>query len=149
MTLDLISIDEQKTCIFILGFGLPTLLLVLDTIVDLDTPPIFIMWLTIAIILFVFCLIGYGNPNYFISKIASDSFQSKYATSVLKTPLIFLIVYYFLNKLNKNAIRHPIVNTFHAKSFHHSGENRTIRGSDVVCNILLYATIIFSSLFGL
>lgn len=149
VTLNLISIDQQKTCIFVIGFGLPTLLLVLDTIVDLDTPPIFVMWLIIAMICFAFCILEYGNAKYFIPEIDSDSFKSKYATSALKAPLVFLIVYYFLNKLNKKLIRHPIVNTFHAKSFHHSGENRTIRGSDVVCNILLFVTIIFSTLFGL
>lgn len=149
---DLFPEDSLNKMIFFFGIGVPLFLLVFDTLIDLNEPSIFQKWFVIAIVMFVISIVSYNSPMFSIFKVASktgiNSYLGSSSTSSLKALLVFLIVYWLLNKLLKDKKNVYIVNTFWQTSWYHDISQRKITGVDVIINLVLFVTIISASLFG-
>lgn len=151
---DLLQYNTLNQLILFYGIGIPLFLLMFDTVIDLNHKTIFIVWFTIAIITFVISLTTYGSDEFIIQRSSKfnptsglNRFMGKYSTSSLKALLIFLVVYWPLNKLlNKNGLF--LINTFRQRKWHHDLAEREINALDVVLNLILYATILMAGLFG-
>lgn len=149
---DLLSKHTFNQLIFIYSIGVPFMLLLSDLIIDLNQPPVFIVWLAIATVCFIICLLSYGNDLYIIIRSSRfdptsgvNSFFSKYSTSALKAPLVFLLIYWVLNKqLNKRGLF--LVNSFKQSGWYHKNARREITADDVFFNMLLYAAIFIAGL---
>lgn len=149
---DWISPYGYNQLIFIYSISVPIMLLISDLIIDLNQKPVFIVWLAFATVCFIICLLTYGDDQYII--IRSSSFDtsnpinklfSKYSTSALKAPLVFLLINWVLNKqLNKRGLF--LVNSFKQKSWSHDAARREITADDVFFNMLLYAAIFIAGL---
>ena len=136
------------------GIGIPLFLLMFDTVVDLNDRNIFGIWLTIAFLTFIVSLVSYNSDNYIIqrsSKFDKNSGMNNligdHSTSSLKSLLVFLIIYWLLNKLlNRKGLF--VINTFRQTNWYHDIAKRKITGLDVIINVLLYAIIIVAGLLG-
>jgi hypothetical protein len=150
---NLLSQYINNELIFFYSVGIPFMLLLSDYIIDLNQRPVFICWLALAFVCFIICLLTYGDDQYIIIRSSRfdqtsviNSFFSKYSTSALKAPLVFLLIYWILNKLlNKRGLF--LVNSFKQKSWYHEPARREITGLDVVFNMLLYVSIFIAGLF--
>ena len=150
----LLASDTLNTAIFVYGMGVPLVLLMFDTVIDLNNKNVFVIWLAIAILTFIISLITYDNYNFTIRRSPQfernsgiNSLIGNYSTSSLKALIIFLVVYWLLNKLlNRKGLF--LINTFKQTRWYHDVVQRKITGLDVVTNIILYAVIIAASLFG-
>ena len=150
---NLLSQDNNNELIFIYSVGIPFMLLLSDYIIDLNQQPVFICWLAIAIVFFIICLLTYGDDQYIIIRSSRfdpssgiNSLFSKYSTSALKAPLVFLLIYWVLNKqLNKKGLF--LVNSFKQVRWYHETARREITGLDVVFNMLLYVSIFIAGIF--
>lgn len=146
--------DILNACIFFYGIGVPVSLLTSNAVIDLNDKSIFRIWLMIAFVTFFISLTGYNNERFKIRrsiKFDPDSgvnrFLSEYSTSALKTLLLFLIIYYLLNKmLNKKGVF--LINTFKQGDWYHDIARRDISGFDVFTNIILFIIIAAAGLFG-
>ena len=151
---DLLRHNTLNQIILFYGIGIPLLLLMLDTVVDLNDKPVFGIWLTIAIVTFIISLTTYNNDKFIIKRSNTfdptagvNSFIGEYSTSSLKALLVFLSLYWLLNKLlNKKGLF--LINTFRQTRWHHDIAQRKITGLDVLTNVILYAAIILAGLFG-
>jgi hypothetical protein len=151
---DLLRHDTLNQMILFYGIGIPLFLLMFDTVIDLNDKPVFGIWFTIAVLTFIISLTTYKNDKYIIKRSTKfdpttgiNSFISEYSTSSLKALLVFLILYWLLNKL-LNKRRLFLINTFRQTRWYHNIAQRKITGLDVVTNVILYATIILAGLFG-
>jgi hypothetical protein len=134
--------------------GVPLILLMCDTVIDLNNMRIFSIWLVIALIMFAIFLLTDKNEKFKIVRSSNFDYTStinshitEYSTSSLKALLPFLVVYWILNKILKAIIGDYIINTNRQKAWYHEGAQREITGLDVVINIILYVTIITATLF--
>jgi hypothetical protein len=151
---NLMGQDTLNQMIFFYSLGVPMFLLMFDTIIDLNDKNVFAIWMTIAIVNFLFSLTTYNNDKFIIRRTAKFDQTSgvniwigNHSTSSLKALLIFLIVYRLLNKLmNKKGLF--LINTFRKRRWYHEVAQRRITGLDVLTNVILYAVIIASVLFG-
>lgn len=153
-TFDLLLYDTINQIILFYSFGIPLMLLVFDTVIDLNNITIFRIWLTIAIATFIISLTTYNSDKFIIQRSARfdpasgiNSLIGNYATSSLKALLIFLIAYLIINKLmNRKGLF--VVNTFKQEGWYHNIAKRKITWLDVVTNLILCAVIIAAGLFG-
>ena len=151
---DLLPHDTLNKIIFLYGICIPLFLLIFDTVIDLNDKAVFNIWLIIAVVTFLVSLTTYNNDKFIIQRSAKfdptsgvNSFIGEYSTSSLKALLVFLIMYWLLNKLlNKKGLF--LINTFRQTKWYHDVVQRKITGLDVITNFILYATIIIAGLFG-
>ena len=151
---DLLRHDTLNEIILLYGIGIPLFLLMFDTVIDLNDKAVFSIWLIIAVVTFLVSLTTYNNDKFIIQRSAKfdptsgvNSFIGEYSTSSLKALLVFLIMYWLLNKLlNKKGLF--LINTFRQTKWNHDVVQRKITGLDVITNVILYATIIIAGLFG-
>lgn len=151
---DLLRHDTLNQIILFYGIGIPLLLLMFDTVIDLNDKPVFGIWFTIAVLTFIISLTTYKNEKFIIKRsnkfdptAGVNSFIGEYSTSSLKALLVFLILYWLLNKLlNKRGLF--LINTFRQTRWYHDIVQRKITGLDVLTNVILYAAIILAGLFG-
>ena len=149
---DLLSKYAFNQLIFIYSIGVPFMLLLTDLIIDLNQQPVFNVWLAIASVFFIICLITYGDDQYIITRSSRfdptsgvNRFFSKYSTSALKAPLVFLLIYWVLNKqLNKRGLF--LVNSFKQSGWYHENARREIAADDVFFNMVLYVAIFIAGL---
>ena len=153
--LEVVRPEVLKTMVFMYGMAVPLLLLMLDTIVDLNNVYIFRVWVAIGTIALIISLGTYGSENFRIQRsVQSDtssginSWIGNFSTSSLKALIIFLAVYRILNSFIKARKGVFIINTFKQSSWYHDIANRKITALDVIVNFVLFVTIIASSLFG-
>lgn len=151
---NLLRQDTLNQMILFYGIGVPLFLLMFDTVVDLNDKNIFNIWLTIAVVTFLVSLTTYNNEKFAIQRSSKfdptsgvNSLIGDHSTSSLKALLVFLIVYWLLNKLlNRKGLF--LINTFKQTSWYHDEVQRKITGLDVVTNLVLYAVILAAGLFG-
>jgi hypothetical protein len=153
--LEVVKPEVLKTTVFMYGIAVPLLLLMLDTIVDLNNVYIFRLWVIIGTIALIISLGTFGSENFRVQRsvqidTSSDinSWIGNFSTSSLKALIIFLAVYRILNGFIKARKGVFIINTFKQSSWHHDIANRKITALDVIVNFVLFVTIIASSLFG-
>ncbi len=151
---DLLQHDTLNQIILFYGIGIPLFLLMFDTVIDLNDKTVFGIWLSIAVVAFLISMTTYNTDKFVIQRSNKfdptsgiNSYIGGYSTSSLKALLIFLIMYWLLNKLlNKKGLF--LINTFRQTTWYHDVVQRKITGLDVVTNVILYATIIIAGLFG-
>lgn len=144
-----------NTIIFFFGLGVPLILLMADTFLDLNNIYVFRIWLTIGILAFATMLMTYGSDRFKIERSAQfdklsgiNAFIGQYWTSSLKALLVFLCMYWGLNEWSKNRRGVFLINTYKQKSWRHDVTGRKITAFDVIANIILFITIIAASLVG-
>ncbi|RPD45184.1 hypothetical protein DRJ53_16235 [Paracnuella aquatica] len=127
--------------IFLFSLGIPLLLLTFETLLDLNKWHVFRVWLTIGLGLAILSIAGHSDylRKFYLSSSASS----------LKSLLIFLLVYWLLNKLLLATTGKYIINTFKQTNWYNHDAGRRIFWYDVLINILLFITILASSLLGL
>lgn len=150
-SLDLMNREALNMLILSYSIAIPLFLLMSDAVIDLNNKPIFTLWLIIAIILFGVSLLTYDNRVFLIRRWEHQSFLNtliaSYSTSSLKTLMIFLAVYWLINrKLQAKGLF--IINTFKQSRWYHDFAHRKIFWSDVGINVLLAAVIILAAVLG-
>ena len=143
-----------NTAVLLHGMGVPFLLLMFDTVIDLNDKTIFRIWLAIAFLTYGVSLTTFDDPKFlFLHGDNSDTISSphrwlsNYSTSSAKALLVFLLSYWVLNKIIfKRGLF--LVNTFQQTGWYHDVVGRRITGLDVTVNIVLYILIIIAGLFG-
>lgn len=151
---DLIRHDTLNKVILFYGIGIPLFLLMFDTVIDLNDRTIFSIWLAIAIVTFIISLTTYNSAKFIIQRSSKfdptsgvNGLIGDYSTSSLKALLIFLVIYWILNKLlNRKGVF--LINTFKQTRWQHDIGRRNITGLDVLTNLILYAVILAAGLFG-
>jgi hypothetical protein len=146
--------DNLNTIIFAYGLGIPLTLHISDSFNDLNHKTVFRIWFTIAAVNFLISLTTYKSDKFIIKRSASfdptvgvNRFIGDYSTSSLKALIVFLVMYWLLNRLlNKRG--HYLINTYWKGRWYHEEAQRKITWFDVVANIILFLTIIVASLFG-
>ncbi len=144
--------NKLTMAIFIYSIGIPFGLLMFDTLIDLNDNRIFMMWLSIAILLFIFYTLTRHNVNFQIQR--SHNFNSSginillsdISTSSLKTPLMFLLTYWVCNSIMKKITGNFILNTYRQISWRHDLVGRKVNWLDVLFNIILCLVIVISGL---
>ena len=148
----IISQEKLNLIIFFYGFGVPMLLLGLDTLIDLDKKNIFTIWATIALIFLLAYFITKGNADFIIKRSAkynsdvTNKFISDSWTSPLKALPIFLIVYSVFNLIVKKMTGNYIINTFRQSKWYNETAGRKIYWYDILTTFTLLAIIILVSL---
>ena len=149
----IISQESLNLTIFFYGFGVPMLLLGLDTLIDLDKKNVFAIWLTIGLVFLLLFFITKGNPDFTIKRSAKynsdgiNKFISDSWASPLKALLIFLIMYFIFNSIVKKTTGNYIVNTFRQSKWYNDTAGRKIYWYDILTTFTLLAIIILVSLF--
>jgi hypothetical protein len=151
---NLFSDDTINTLIFAFSFGLPFLFLGFSTMIDLNDNRVFLVWFTFSVILL---LIDFAtkNSSRFLIQRSSDfdgssgvnSLMSDHSTTSLKSLFVFLVVYWILNQVSKRIEGNFLVNTYRQTTWTNEAAKRKMTGLDVLCNIILYVTVVISVLF--
>ncbi len=153
-TTNVFSHDTINTFIFIYSFGIPFLFLGFSTIMDLNDNKVFLIWLVFSIIPLLISIITKNYSQFIIQRSAQfnkssgvNSLMTDHSTAALKSIFFFLIVYWVLNQLSKKLTGNFIVNTYRQKTWTNEDARRKMTGMDVLCNLILFATVLFSVLF--
>jgi hypothetical protein len=151
---DLLGHETLNKFVLYYGICVPLLLLMFDTLIDLNNKNIFFIWLIIATMNFVISLATYDS-DMFAMRRSSELKKSTglshliadHSTSSLKALLIFLFAYWLFNKsLRKKGLF--IINTFWQYKWYNDVAQRQITGKDVAINFILFITIIAAGIFG-
>jgi hypothetical protein len=149
---EIISIEKIRLSLFFYGMGIPFLLLIDEFLVDLNNNEIFKFWIVISIF-FVLCYFLLRNNSALIihrsPKFVNAGFNkliAANASSTFKALPLFLLCYWFLNKILKKKTGKFIVSTFRKYKWYSEEGEREINGTDVLINILLLIVIIGASL---
>lgn len=153
-TKNFLTYNTINTIIFIYSFTIPFLFLGFSTIMDLNDKNVFLIWLIVAIFLLIISLATNNMDKYLIQRSSQfdnstgiNSFLADHSTSALKSLFLFLIIYWPLNQLSKKFTGNFIVNTLRQTTWTNVDAKRKMTSMDVICNIVLYITIIVSVLF--
>ncbi|MFZ1800206.1 MAG: hypothetical protein WAU24_10120 [Chitinophagaceae bacterium] len=148
------SYDTINTVIFFYSFGVPFLFLGFSTIMDLNDNKVFLIWFTFSIILLLISFATKNSSQFIIHRSAQfdkssgiNSLMTDHSTAAMKSLFLFLIVYWILNQLSKKVTGNFIVNTYRQKTWINEDAKRKMTGMDVLCNIILFATVLCSVLF--
>ncbi len=151
--INFLSWETLNLVIFFYGVGVPMLLLTQDTLVDLDKPDIFKIWVTIAVLFLIAYFLTKDNPSLTVRRSPDfvdrgiNKLISKGSTTALKALPLFLLCYWPLNYIVKKRTGNFIINTFRQFNWQHDIANREIDWYDVMINLFLAAVIIFAGLF--
>jgi hypothetical protein len=149
----IVNVDTLNTFLFLYGMMAPTLLLSLDTLIDLNRKDVFTIWCIIAAFFLVAYLLTEDNPLFTIRRSSQyrstgiNKFISDSWASSLKSLPVFLIFYFVVNRIVKKATGNFIVNTFRQSKWYNDAARRKIYWYDVLTTFTLLAIIIIVSLF--
>jgi hypothetical protein len=73
--------------------------------------------------------------------------MSDHSTTSLKSLFVFLVVYWILNQVSKRIEGNFLVNTYRQTTWTNEAAKRKMTGLDVLCNIILFVTVVISVLF--
>ena len=121
-------IDREKLNMYIWFYPIMITIWLLwgEVFIDLNNKTIFSIWVFMGIIYFIIYLFVH-IPSF-------------------KTILIFLLVYRLLNFVKKQLTKDFLFNTFFAMSWKQDETKKPITWFDVLSNIILFITIIISSI---
>ena len=146
--------DTINDFIFAYCIGLPFSLLLFPTIIDLNDNRVFIVWLILSGILLCMSITATHSYKFLIHRSPKfdktsgiNSLISDFSISSLKSLFIFLVVYWILNQISKKLTGNFIVNTYWQYTWTNEDAKRKMTSLDVLCNIILFITILWSVLF--
>ncbi len=150
----IVAPDTLNLLILFYSIGLPLYFCFFDAMLDLNDKEVFRVWVLWAVFLLCISIAGWGRSEFLITRtLHSDAWLylnsklGQYATSSLKAPFAFLMVYWVLNRaMHRKGIY--LVNTARLPNRYHEEARRKVSWGEVFLNQVLFWVILSAVLFG-